>query len=35
IGSLDDLYNYIDLLNLWLFDKLSQQYPKMNLELLK
>ncbi len=32
---MDDLYNYIDLLNLWLFDKLSQQHPKMNLELLK
>ncbi len=27
--------DYLDLLNLWLFDKLSQQYPKMNLELLK
>ncbi|CAF3082990.1 unnamed protein product [Rotaria sp. Silwood2] len=35
IDNLDDLYNYIELLNLWLFDKLSQQYPKMNLELLK
>ncbi|CAF4483107.1 unnamed protein product, partial [Rotaria socialis] len=35
IGDFDALYNYIDLLNLWLFDKLSQQYPKMNLELLK
>ncbi len=32
---MDDLYGYMDLLNLWLFDKLSQQYPKMNLELLK
>jgi len=32
---LDDLSGYIDLLNLWLFDKLSQQYSKMNLELLK
>ncbi|CAF2045478.1 unnamed protein product [Rotaria magnacalcarata] len=35
IEDFDALYNYIDLLNLWLFDKLSQQYPKMNLELLK
>jgi hypothetical protein len=25
----------MDLLNLWLFDKLAQDYPKMNLELLK
>jgi hypothetical protein len=32
---LEDLHGYIDLLNLWLYDKLSQQYPKMNLELLK
>ncbi|CAF5229955.1 unnamed protein product, partial [Rotaria magnacalcarata] len=30
-----DSNGYIDLLNLWLFDKLSQQYPRMNLELLK
>jgi len=30
-----EFYSYIDLLNLWLFDKFSQQYPKMNLELLK
>lgn len=35
IENLDDTESYIDLLNLWLFDKLSQQYPKMNLELLK
>ncbi|CAF1206945.1 unnamed protein product [Adineta ricciae] len=35
IEHLDDLHGYVDLLNLWLFDKLSQQYPKMNLELLK
>ena len=35
IEKLDDLDGYIDLLNLWLFDKLSQQYPKMNFELLK
>lgn len=32
---MDGLYSYINLLNLWLFDKLSQQYPKLNLELLK
>lgn len=34
-SSTEEFSNYIDLLNLWLFDKLSQQYPKMNLELLK
>ncbi|CAF4487866.1 unnamed protein product [Rotaria sp. Silwood1] len=33
--TMDDLSGYVDLLNLWLFDKLSQHYPKMNLELLK
>jgi len=32
---MNDIDAYIDLLNLWLFDKLVQQYPKMNLELLK
>ncbi|CAF0842851.1 unnamed protein product [Adineta ricciae] len=31
----DDFIGYLDLLTLWLFDKLSQQYSKMNLELLK
>lgn len=35
IENLDDRENYMDLLNLWLYDKLFQQYPKMNLELLK
>jgi len=33
--NFDDFNGYIDLLNLWLYDKLSQQYPKMNLEILK
>ena len=33
--NVDEWNKYLDLLNLWLFDKLSQQYPKMNLELLK
>ncbi|CAF3623099.1 unnamed protein product, partial [Adineta steineri] len=35
IEHLDNLDDYIDLLNLWLYDKLSQQYPKMNLQLIK
>ncbi|CAF2076967.1 unnamed protein product [Rotaria magnacalcarata] len=35
LATMGDSNGYIDLLNLWLFDKLSQQYPKMNLELLK
>ncbi|CAF1282863.1 unnamed protein product [Rotaria sordida] len=35
VENMDDINGYIDLLNLWLFDKLSQHYPKMNLELLK
>ena len=32
---MDDSLNYIDLLNLWLFDKLFRQYPRLNLELVK
>ncbi|CAF1067910.1 unnamed protein product [Adineta steineri] len=35
IEHLNNLDDYIDLLNLWLYDKLSQQYPKMNLQLIK
>ncbi|CAF0768705.1 unnamed protein product [Didymodactylos carnosus] len=31
----NDIDSYVDLLNMWLYDKLSQQYPKINLELLK
>ncbi|CAF3554175.1 unnamed protein product [Adineta steineri] len=35
LENIDNLTGYLDLLNLWLFDKLSHQHPKINLELLK